>query len=179
MKIFRSALLPILLAGVAIAAPASASTLLFNFTGQAITGPVTASFQLDSNPVPDQINDQSAFGLGQVFFNNVPGVFNGKTETASTIAFGTGLASQFQILGTSAGFAQFGGQEVFTGPINAPVFRPGTYTFTGFSSGTLTVTQAVAAVPETSTWAMLLIGFGAVGFALRRRKAERAAVTIA
>ena len=29
---------------------------------------------------------------------------------------------------------------------------------------------AVAAVPEPSTWAMMLLGFGAVGFAMRRRR---------
>ena len=37
----------------------------------------------------------------------------------------------------------------------------------------VTLTQeAVAAVPEPSTWAMMLIGFGAVGFSMRRRKAS-------
>jgi hypothetical protein len=44
---------------------------------------------------------------------------------------------------------------------------PGTY------SGSLVFAaapDAVGAVPEPSTWAMMLFGFGAVGFAMRRRK---------
>src|SRR5207237_6084050 len=79
-----------------IAASASAAPLLFDFTGQGLfSGPITASFTLDSNPVPDMTN-VGAFGIQQVFFNNVAGTFNGNAETASTIAFGKGLASQFQ-----------------------------------------------------------------------------------
>jgi hypothetical protein len=35
--------------------------------------------------------------------------------------------------------------------------------------------DAVAAVPEPTTWAMVLLGFGAVGCALRRRRSERGA----
>ena len=34
-------------------------------------------------------------------------------------------------------------------------------------------TDIPAAVPEPATWAMMLVGFGAVGFAMRRRKGER------
>ena len=170
MKLLKIAALP-LCALVMTGTSADAAPLLFSFTGQAITGSVTASFTLDSNPVPDDINNQPAFGFGQVFFNNIPGIFNGKAETASTIAFGTGLAAQFQILGTSAGFAQFGGDTVFTGPFSNPVFSPGTFNFTGFSRGTLTVTPAAtAAVPESATWAMMLVGFGLIGAALRTRR---------
>ena len=170
MKLLKIAALP-LCALVMTGTSADAAPLLFSFTGQAITGPVTASFTLDSNPVPDDINEQPAFGFGQVFFNNVPGVFNGKSEIASTIAFGTGLAAQFQILGTSAGFAQFGGDPVFTGTFRNPVFSTGTFNFPGFfSSGTLTVTEAAAAVPEPASWAMMLIGFAVVGTALRTRR---------
>lgn len=42
-----------------------------------------------------------------------------------------------------------------------------------FSSGDrllLDVTFAAAGVPEPSTWAMMLLGFGCVGFAMRRRR---------
>ena len=162
--------LGIVTATILIASPAYAAPLLFNFTGASLTGPVTASFQLDSNPTPNSINDQSAFGYGQIFFNNISGVFNGNAEIASSISFGTGLASQFQIQSPSSGFAQFGGATVFTGTFNNPVFSPGTYAFTGFSRGTLTVSQAVAAVPEHASWAMMIFGFGAMGIAMRRRK---------
>ena len=39
----------------------------------------------------------------------------------------------------------------------------------GSLGGSITIRQA-AAVPEPATWAMMLVGFGAVGFAMRRRR---------
>ena len=33
-----------------------------------------------------------------------------------------------------------------------------------------TVDQAVAAVPEPGTWTLMIVGFGAVGYGLRRRR---------
>jgi choice-of-anchor C domain-containing protein len=36
-----------------------------------------------------------------------------------------------------------------------------------------------AAVPEPSTWAMMLVGFGAIGFGMRRRKSLRAITQLA
>lgn len=41
----------------------------------------------------------------------------------------------------------------------------------GLSNSALFATGGVGAVPEPSTWAMMLIGFGAVGFSMRRRRA--------
>ena len=42
-------------------------------------------------------------------------------------------------------------------------------------TGTIIAQAAqVPSVPEASTWAMMLLGFGAVGFALRRRRSEGA-----
>ena len=172
MKLAAKATLSLILGGLLASSPASAFPLLFSFTGQSLTGPVTASFQLDSNPTPDRINDQSVFGIGQIFFNNVSGVFNGSAEIAPTISFGTGLASQFQISGSSSGFAQFGGQTVFSGSLSNPVFTPGTFNFTGFSSGTLTVSEVTAAVPEPATWAMMIGGFALAGATMRRRKMQ-------
>jgi len=157
---------------IAFTSPAYAAPLLFDFTGQGLGGPITAQFQLDSNPVPSSINVPGLFDIEQIFFDNVAGIYNGNAETASTIAFGRGLASQFQILGTSAGFAQFGGDVVFSGDVGSPIFTPGTYSFNGFfSSGTLTITAVPGSVPEPATWAMMIGGLGIAGGALRRRKA--------
>lgn len=158
------------------ASPAYAAPLLFNFTGNVFGTSKTAVFQLDSNQSPSSVNDQGFIG-SQISFDNVQGIFNGSSELAS-ISFGTNLLSQFQFQSANSGFAQFGGATVFSGTANNPIFAPGTYAFTGFTSGTLTVSNAVAAVPEPATWAMMLVGFGAMGFAIRRRKV-RATVSYA
>lgn len=48
----------------------------------------------------------------------------------------------------------------------------------GLSNAVLFQTGAVSAVPEPDTWAMMLIGFGAVGGAMRRRS-QKVAVSCA
>ena len=40
----------------------------------------------------------------------------------------------------------------------------------GFELDNVALNSAVAAVPEPTTWAMMLAGFGGIGFAMRRRK---------
>lgn len=51
---------------------------------------------------------------------------------------------------------------------------PGTYVYL-LPNDTLTVNigGALGGVPEPATWAMMLFGFGAVGFAVRRAKRRR------
>jgi hypothetical protein len=38
------------------------------------------------------------------------------------------------------------------------------------------VGSAVPAVPEPATWAMMLLGFGAIGFSMRRRRSSGVAL---
>ena len=42
--------------------------------------------------------------------------------------------------------------------------------FTDTTVVSLNVAFGAAAVPEPGTWAMMLLGFGAVGFSMRRRR---------
>jgi len=57
-----------------------------------------------------------------------------------------------------------------------------TYTVSGLASGPLTVTNTVvlgagAAVPEPASWALMILGFGGAGAALRRSRRVSAAAT--
>ncbi|UUR08222.1 FxDxF family PEP-CTERM protein [Sphingomonas glaciei] len=63
---------------------------------------------------------------------------------------------------------------------NMVAVGPGTYTLNiqgnpGTQNGSLSgnVAFVAAAVPEPGTWAMMLVGFGAIGFSMRRRRTQR------
>lgn len=85
------------------------------------------------------------------------------------------IFADLSVAAPGLGFTQFsGGGPIFTGPVSAPVFATGTFQLTNNffpdQNSTLTISQVASAVPEPATWAMMLIGFGALGSAMRRRK---------
>lgn len=151
---------------VVAASPAYAATLQFNFSGPS----GTAMFQLDSNPTPDF--SQSFIGSDQFSFSNVAGTFGGVAGTASTISFGNGIFASLNINAPNLGFTQFSAPPLFTGPPDAPMFLTGSFTLINpfFGNGQLTISPAAAAVPEPATWLIMLVGFGGVGLAMRRRR---------
>lgn len=76
------------------------------------------------------------------------------------------VGSQYQLLGTSftGSFASAGTLQLFFWDEN-----------NADNSGTITAhitTANPGAVPEPGTWAMMLLGFGAVGFAARRQRSR-------
>jgi hypothetical protein len=162
-KLILAASVAMLMAGAAI--PAHAELLNFDLTGSR-----DASFQLDSNAVPDSFSSSSLIG-DQIFFNNVAGTYGGVTGLAD-LSFGTDIIAALNINGTPLGFTQFAGPALFSGLPSAPVFSPGVFSLTSIVSGnsTLTISDAgVSGVPEPSIWATTIAGLGLVGFSLRRR----------
>ena len=157
----------IALSSVAASVPANAQAL--NFT---LSGARNATFTLSSS-TPNSFTTNAVVG-DQIFFNNVAGIFGGSAGTGN-ISFGTNTIADLNIQSSNLDFTQlFGSAILFTGSPSSPTFALGTFNLSGgFTSGasTLTISQAaVAAVPEPGTWAMMLLGFGAVGFAVRRRR---------
>lgn len=162
-------------AGLALAAavsavPATATVYAFN-----LTGGKTASFLIDNMTPPAFFSTSTLIG-NQVSYDGVPGVFGGTAQSAS-IGFGTGLLAGFQIGGTSLGFTQYAGPDLFTLVGTLPVFNLGTFNLSSITSGQaqLAISQVSAAVPEPASWALMLIGSGAVGFAMRRKRTGAAA----
>jgi hypothetical protein len=150
----------------AMSAPASAAIYAFD-----LTGAKTASFNIDTATAPT--SSSSSFIGDQISYNAVTGTFGGTTQTA-TIGFGTFLAAQLNIGGTTLGFTQYGGPDLFSLVSGAPVFNLGSFNLSSITSGpaTITIRAVSGAVPEPATWAMMLVGFGAIGFSMRRRNSK-------
>ena len=76
----------------------------------------------------------------------------------------------FNITGAGAGNTVWTPQQVY---FSADALSTLTFAAVGTSDslgGYLDNIRLTAAVPEPSTWAMMLIGFGAIGFSMRRRR---------
>ena len=91
------------------------------------------------------------------------------TQTAAFQASGThNLGFRFFNEATSA--VNYGYLTLTsTGPLGFPATVNG-WTFEN-SGGAITVPSVRGAVPEPATWAMMLLGFGGIGAAMRRRRA--------
>jgi hypothetical protein len=168
---FKALLSSAAIVAAALSTQASAATFLFELSGGR-----NATFQLDTdNPASSQT---TAFG-NQVVFENIAGTVNGESAAIPTINFGTGVFAVLSVNAAGLGFTQFaGGGPLFSGSGSAPVFSAGTFQLTNpfdpSSNSTLVISQqAVAAVPEPATWALMLLGFGFVGGALRAAKRQQ------
>jgi hypothetical protein len=150
-----------------IVVPAQAAKYFFEVTGDA-----NASFELDSNPTPNESLPAAGFRMYAV-----PGFFNGSLESLLLTFYSAGFGGGFkmepndnvgnQLIATN-------GPQLYTGPESSPTVLTGTFALTSqFSPSrnyTLTITDLAAAVPEPASWALMLIGFGATGAALRSRR---------
>lgn len=58
----------------------------------------------------------------------------------------------------------------YTLTLNGTVSMDGSQQPPGVAGGSIAIRPVVSALPEPATWAMMLIGFGAVGYAVRRRR---------
>lgn len=123
----------------------------------------TYSFSLDTATATNTVSYTN--------FTNVPVSISGASPIAESVTFvassNPGISTDQFFFNTPAHF--------YSGLGTSLVLTTGT--FSGFdivagSSATLRVTSPAATgdVPEPATWAMMAIGFGAVGRAMRRRR---------
>jgi hypothetical protein len=78
-------------------------------------------------------------------------------------------------IGSSTFFVEAEGVQIYTGSEAAPMFSPGKYLVETVGTGDLAFVVVTAAVPEASTWAMMLIGFAGLGYASHRASRKSAA----
>lgn len=171
MKIKHLLLIPAATSAFAVAAPAHAETLIFDFVGN--NGVRSFNFMLEQGQTPDSSSTFS--GANRVNFNNLAGTFTGAggtTNVASNVNFGSSFFAPIIVNATGFGPGIFSGPDLFNGSRTTPIFNLGIFQLnqTTGVGGTLTISQVQAAVPEPATWAMMILGFGIIGFGLRRRK---------
>ena len=153
---------------MAIASPASAAQFGFTFaTNQLLFGgPVTGSGVFTTSDTAMTVAGRTAFAI-----TSISGFVNGVAINAPTGSYGnyftTGPAfldgSGVKFENASGGRIDFFFQDSVS-RYRVNTFSPGSSSFVTASSA-----RVAAAVPEASTWAMMLAGFGIVGASLRRR----------
>ncbi len=165
MKYLKTAAITAVLAAGLSVAPVSAATIVVPLT----PGPGgTLSGGFTQNVLTPTFDDTFQFVLpsdGFVGASLVTIAVNAVTNVDFTSAFLNGNALTLSPTGNfETGNGNFG---VMSGLQELRV--TGTGGGNGDYSGTISFRQ-LAAVPEPATWAFMILGFGAIGFAMRRRR---------
>lgn len=159
---------------IVCAGPASAAQYNFSFTTTSLPfgGPAQNGAGIfTTSDTSEMIEGRTAFAItgisGQI--NNV--AISGLTP------FSTSLIPTYYYFTTGPTFLSGTGVNFNAGAFQnikfyAPSANPGTYLIQGNGTIIANVTAtsgAIAAVPEATTWGMMILGIGIVGFAVRRR----------
>ncbi|WP_294196510.1 PEPxxWA-CTERM sorting domain-containing protein [uncultured Sphingomonas sp.] len=160
------------------AAPASAALIEKNFvvTGRDASGPFS-TLNFNFNIVFDNSGDIATTKNGLTVFETLPGYSLSYAYEASSDLLSVGtfvgvnsitLDSTKNDLGFFLKAASTSDTSVLGG-IDYTASTPPNF----FSARSVTVvsTDLTAAVPEPGTWALMILGFGAVGYSMRRKKA--------
>ncbi|WP_240047501.1 PEPxxWA-CTERM sorting domain-containing protein [Sphingomonas panacisoli] len=149
-----------------VSVPASAGDFIFNFTATGISGSGTFTTQNTPNSSGGYLitNTTGTVTVGANTFS-ITGPTNYAAASNLLYAFQTPL---LDFDGTSFALSNPAATDV-----NLYYLGGYRYIRTGMSGNqaltSFTVTPATAAVPEPATWAMMIMGFGLVGGAMRRR----------
>ncbi len=150
------------------------SNASFDVSGDIDSGPISASFGrsgLDSGNYTDTFLftiDQDGVGSGSIT-TVLSGLTGGATDLDFTsVVFNNGV-TDYTVTTTSGAIEQGALSNI---PITSGTENSITVSYfsrgAGSYGGTLAFTPE--AIPEPTTWAMLLLGFGSLGMVVRRRK---------
>lgn len=103
------------------------------------------------------INANSAATSSGTF--NLTGLFDGSTPFAFSVPYTIDISNS-DTLTIGGNSLTAGGHNIFFNPLTLS---------SGVGSTTGTLTATVTAVPEPATWVLMLMGFGAAGYSMRRR----------
>lgn len=167
--------------------PAAAQAQLLNYeiTGRTGTAnPYSFSFNLDTTRAPSFFTSDTLRYAPTVVTYTIPGSPTVRIGNASNIgpsffnALNQGGVSILR-LNEADPQPRFFGPALFSGTTANPTFLTGIFLLSTQPRNVPTdvqnfdyqvVVRQVGAVPEPATWGMMLVGFGAVGMTLRRRR---------
>ena len=183
---------------LAMAQPAAAAQLItgsqISIGGPVITNTVDASQATALDFTTGTTTNGSAPGTVTTFNGGSTGSFAGQfcagscgtvNDIASLIVGGSAspfftltngvtfsLTNITSIDRSTAGILGFMGTGVFGGTLNGEPINsaPATFTFSTQGGQSTTFSATTVAVPEPGTWALMLLGFGGIGMAMRRRR---------
>jgi hypothetical protein len=169
----------IALAAAQIPGRADASTVTYNLVLTATSGPESGSGSFTViTPTSSTSFDTVANGQLTAMTFMIDGMtFNLLNSTSAGVGFNN----------TGSGTPEIINNIGYTGQNDSFVFQLSTggfgYTFTDTANSKLsssgTIEATISAVPEPSTWAMMILGFCGLGFMAYRRKQNGAALGIA
>lgn len=163
----KIALVAALFGSAVLATPTMAAPLFYSFTATNANVP-NFSFNIDSSP--NVIFAENGRFVTTVQNYAVNGSLVSATENAAFYST-SGLG------GLAVGNFSSYGLQFFSGTTATPTLLTGEFTLYGNTArtniiGNLSVTSAVAAIPEPATWAMMLVGFGMVAGTVRYRRRD-------
>lgn len=188
-------LLSLALASAALAyAPAASAADFFpgspqfSVFGNALSGTETVSGSISRNGLNGTQTDNFIFRIGPTTGYGI-GLGSGSIITSfsitgptslqfNTVTFNNGVSTfvvPISALGSGAA-ATLSNIPIFAGNFNTLSVN---WTATGNASYGGNLTFVPGGIPEPMTWAMMILGFAAVGFAMRRRNQEVARVRYA
>jgi len=156
----------------------------FQVTGDITDGPVTAQYGrtgIAAGLFSDNfifLIDQNGFGSGSIS-TILSGLVGAATDLDfTTVTFSNGTES-FNVPITSAGGLETGGLSGV--PISFGATNTLSVSGTSYGSASYggTLSFSPGPIPEPASWAMMLIGFGAVGSIVRRRRDDNVKVRYA
>lgn len=144
-----------------------------------ISAGVSASFQIFNSASSTGFNVDSYSGITGPSSFGTGGFHSTQIYTGDTFRLAIGM------VGVPSGYVSGSALNATTTFSNATFaslgLTVGTYVFSA-PHDTITVnieTPAAAALPEPATWAMMLLGFGGIGFAVRRKRSTETLAQVA
>ncbi len=153
----------------AIAVPANAAQYNFTFVTSTplFGGSVNGSGIFTTSNVATTVGGRTAFAI-----TSITGMVNGSAINAPGGSYGNYFTTGGTFLDGSGiqFFTQAGNDIRFFYQDTVSQYRVNTFSPGSSSYVTVTTSPVAAAVPEPATWAMMIGGFGMIGFAARRRR---------